>query len=90
MAEFRVGDRIEAGWLSGASTSASGSGQAYQGPLGTIIGADGSHYRVRWDNGVEASFPRVELRLSGARQRRFKAGAAATEPLPVPEAQEAA
>lgn len=69
---MNIGARVESGWTAGVGINSAGGGIKYSGPLGTILAFEGTHYRVRWDNGYEAWFPRVELRASSARSRRFK------------------
>ena len=68
------GYRVEAGWLSIANSESN-----YYGPRGTIVATDGTHFRVRWDNGYEASFPRVELRLALRAKSRSRARTEAIE-----------
>lgn len=72
--DFKVGDKVEAGWVGLGDP-----GSSWHPPRGVITALDGTHYRVRWENGYEANFRRTELRLRKAERSRFKAGETATE-----------
>ena len=83
MADFKIGDRVEAGWCPAQEKS------AWSGPKGTVTGIDGTypsspHYLVKWANGYEAWFPRVELRLLRGVSRRFNDHPVSSEPTPLP------
>lgn len=71
---MKIGDRVEAGWLGHDI-------DGYTGPKGSVVGVDGSHFVVRWDNGYQAAFPRVELRLRSPEARHFKHRTVALEDL---------
>lgn len=80
---MKIGDRVEAGWESAQEKAAWA-----RGPRGKIIGRDGTHFIVKWENGYTAAFPRVELRLVRGAARRQGARRGQVENLEVLEVQE--
>jgi hypothetical protein len=76
MSHLRVGDVVEAAWQSPSDSG------TWKPAAGVIVAADDSAfwYRVRWDSGYEAVFPRTELRLKRRSTSRLEPSEMVLEP----------